>query len=130
MFLKISFPLCLYILRLRLHERNCFTAAWLLFLSCALHLLPSSLTLTTLPSAQHLGAGTRLCGDEQRCGPAWPSVSGMWLWTTLLGCCKQDITGLGCMDGRVEPLYCLFPPMGGLSLVGLRVDFQGLLIII
>ena len=50
----------------------------------------------------------------------------MWLWTMLLGCCKQDITGLGCVDGRVEPLYCLTPPMDGLTVVGLRVDFQGL----
>ena len=44
----------------------------------------------------------------------------------LLGCCKQDITGLGCVDGRVEPLYCRTPPMDGLTGVGLRVDFQGL----
>lgn len=38
--------------------------------------------------------------------------------------------GLGCMDGRAEPLYCLTPPVGGLSVVGLGVDFQGFLIII
>ena len=111
-------------------ERNCFTTAQMLFPSCTLDLLPSSLTLTTLPSAQHLRAGTRSCGDEQRCGLAWPSVSGMWLWTRLLGCCKQDIMGLGCVDGRAEPLYCLTPPMGSLSVVGLGVDFQGFLILL